>query len=66
MYTWGTGYLIGYALAAIFWLLFINPIDRNYFKRKQQILDRRKKRLIRKLSNPNNSPTQHHSSNENT
>ncbi len=42
---WGKGYLIGFALAFIFWLFFLRSVDRDYYKRKAEILRKRKLKL---------------------
>ena len=41
---WGKGYIFGIALAAIFWFFFIRPIEKNFYKKKMEIIQNRLKR----------------------
>ena len=42
--TWGLGYLLGIVAAFILYLL-IRSVDRDYYKRKMEILQKRKTKL---------------------
>ncbi len=42
---WGEGYLIGIALAFLFWFFVLRSVDKTYYKRKAEILRKRKLKL---------------------
>ena len=39
--SWGEGYIYGIGVAFLVWLFLIRPVDKRYYKKKMELLQRR-------------------------